>query len=108
MGALSARLRGSQLLWMYSVSPDCSEKSLLAHAKLGTSIVPDTTTLEEQLAAAPGAILCEPDAASLLAGLRRLLAMPAACIALPPAKTQEAWHEVAASLMRQIEALRLA
>ena len=64
--------------------------------------------LEEQLAAAPGAILCEPDAASLLAGLRRLLAMPAACIALPPAKTQEAWHEVAASLMRQIEALRLA
>jgi glycosyltransferase involved in cell wall biosynthesis len=64
--------------------------------------------LEEQLAAAPGAILCEPDAASLLAGLRRLLAMPAACIALPPAETQEAWHEVAASLMRQIEALRLA
>jgi glycosyltransferase involved in cell wall biosynthesis len=32
--------------------------------------------LEEQLAGAPGAILCEPDAESLLAGLRRLLDRP--------------------------------
>jgi glycosyltransferase involved in cell wall biosynthesis len=63
--------------------------------------------LEEQLAGAPGTILCEPDVESLLAGLRTLLnASPDA--ALPhPVDPREAWRDLAASLMRQIEALRL-
>ncbi len=64
--------------------------------------------LEEQLAGAPGAILCEPDAASLLAGLRRLLDAPRDAASPPPAADpHEAWRELAASLMRQIEVLRL-
>jgi len=63
--------------------------------------------LEEQLARAPGAILCEPDAASLLAGLRHLLDAPRDAVDPPPADPREAWRELAASLMRQIEALRL-
>jgi glycosyltransferase involved in cell wall biosynthesis len=63
--------------------------------------------LEEQLAGAPGAILCEPDAESLLVGLRRLLDLPRDAAAPPPADPAEAWRDLAASLMRQIEALRL-
>jgi glycosyltransferase involved in cell wall biosynthesis len=61
--------------------------------------------LKEQLAGAPGAILCEPDAESLLAGLRRLLAQPVDAPSLPPADANEAWRELAVSLMRQIAAL---
>ncbi|HVC60789.1 MAG TPA: glycosyltransferase [Acetobacteraceae bacterium] len=61
--------------------------------------------LEEQLAGAPGAILCEPDAASLLAGLRRLLDALRDAAAPPPADPRAAWSELAASLLRQIEAL---
>lgn len=63
--------------------------------------------LEEQLAHAPGAILCEPDAASLLAGLRRLLDALRDTAFLPAMDPREAWRDLAASLMRQIEALRL-
>ena len=63
--------------------------------------------LEEQLAGVPGAILCEPDAKSLLAGLRHLLDLPRDAAFPLPADTSEAWRGVAASLMRQIEALRL-
>jgi glycosyltransferase involved in cell wall biosynthesis len=61
--------------------------------------------LEEQLAGAPGVILCEPDAPSLLAGLRRLLDALRDAAALPPADPREAWRELAASMMRQVEAL---
>jgi glycosyltransferase involved in cell wall biosynthesis len=63
--------------------------------------------LEEQLAGVPGAILCEPDAESLLAGLRRLIDVPPGTASPPPADANEAWLELAASLMRQIEALGL-
>jgi glycosyltransferase involved in cell wall biosynthesis len=63
--------------------------------------------LEEQLAQAPGAILCEPDAKSLLGGLRCLLDTPCDIACPPPVDPREAWRELAASLMRQIEALRL-
>jgi glycosyltransferase involved in cell wall biosynthesis len=63
--------------------------------------------LEEQLADAPGAILCEPDADSLLDGIRRLLAEPFGTALPPPANAREAWRELATSLMRQIESLRL-
>lgn len=63
--------------------------------------------LEEQLAGAPGVILCEPDVASLLSGLRSLLNAPRDAAAPLPADPRQAWSELAASLMRQIEALRL-
>ncbi len=63
--------------------------------------------LEEQLADAPGAILCEPDTQSLLAGLRHLLDVSPESISLPRADPTEAWHELAVSLMQQIEVLRL-
>ena len=63
--------------------------------------------LEEQLAGAPGAVLCEPDAQSLLAGLRRLLDAPRGIGSPRAADARAAWRELAASLMRQIEALRL-
>jgi glycosyltransferase involved in cell wall biosynthesis len=63
--------------------------------------------LEEQLANVPGAILCEPDAASLLTGLRRLLDALRDAAVLPAVDPREAWRDLAASLMRQIEALRL-
>jgi len=63
--------------------------------------------LEEQLARAPGAILCEPDADSLLAGLRHLLTQSPGTASPPPADVREAWRELAMSLMRQIEDLRL-
>jgi glycosyltransferase involved in cell wall biosynthesis len=63
--------------------------------------------LEEQLADAPGAILCEPDAASLTTGLRRLLDALRDTAVLPAVDPREAWRDLAASLMRQIEALRL-
>lgn len=60
--------------------------------------------LAEQLAHAPGAILCEPDPKSLLAGLRRLLETPGAVDAVP-ADAEAAWRELAASLVRQIQVL---
>jgi glycosyltransferase involved in cell wall biosynthesis len=63
--------------------------------------------LEEQLAGEPEAILCEPDAESLLAGLRRLLDAPRGAACPAPSDPHEAWRELAASLMRQIKALRL-
>jgi len=63
--------------------------------------------LAEQLGGAPGAILCEPNAASLLSGLRHLLDLPRDTAAPPPVDTHEAWRDLAASLVRQIEALRL-
>ncbi len=63
--------------------------------------------LEEQLAGSPGAILCEPDAQSLLAGLRHLLELPRGTAAPPSADAHEAWHDLAVSLMRQIDALRV-
>jgi glycosyltransferase involved in cell wall biosynthesis len=63
--------------------------------------------LEEQLADAPGAVLCEPDVASLLAGLRCLLDVSHRAASPLPADPRKAWCELAASLMRQIEALRL-
>jgi glycosyltransferase involved in cell wall biosynthesis len=62
--------------------------------------------LEEQLRNAPGAILCEPDAGSLLAELRRLLDAPPAAPLPPATDPGAAWHDLAASLMRQVEALR--
>lgn len=61
--------------------------------------------LEEQLADAPGAILCEPDAASLVAGLRGLIEAPRDAVAPPAADPRAAWHDLAASLMRQIDAV---
>jgi glycosyltransferase involved in cell wall biosynthesis len=63
--------------------------------------------LEEQLAGAPGTTLCEPEVESLLLGLRHLLEMPRDAIPPRPADPGEAWQKLAASLMRQIEALRL-
>jgi glycosyltransferase involved in cell wall biosynthesis len=60
--------------------------------------------LTEQLANAPGAILCEPDAAALLAGLRRLLDEAPAGGFLPP-DARAAWRDLAASLLRQIGAV---
>jgi len=61
--------------------------------------------LEEQLAGAPGAVLCEPDPASLLAALRGLIASPREAAATPT-DAREAWRELAASLLRQIEIVR--
>ena len=61
--------------------------------------------LAEQLADAPGIILCGPDAASLVAGLRCLIEAPRGAVAPPPADPRAAWRELAASLMRQIEGL---
>jgi glycosyltransferase involved in cell wall biosynthesis len=63
--------------------------------------------LEEQLAGVPGATLCEPNAERLLAGLRCLLELPRGAAFPPPADTNLAWRDLAESLMRQIEALRV-
>jgi glycosyltransferase involved in cell wall biosynthesis len=63
--------------------------------------------LEEQLAGAPGTILCEPDAESLLAGLQTLLNASPNPTSPPPVDPREAWRGLAASLIRQMEALRL-
>ncbi len=63
--------------------------------------------LEEQLAGAPGAILCDPDTDSLVAGLRHLLHQPRAITCPSLADTHQAWRELAVSLMWQIESLPL-
>jgi glycosyltransferase involved in cell wall biosynthesis len=63
--------------------------------------------LEEQLAGAPGTILCEPNAESLLAGLETLLNASPDAASPPLVDPREAWRELAASLIRQMEALRL-
>jgi glycosyltransferase involved in cell wall biosynthesis len=60
--------------------------------------------LEEQLSDAPGAILCEPDADSLLHGLHCLLDLPPGTAATP-ANPRLAWSDLAASLLRQVEAV---
>jgi glycosyltransferase involved in cell wall biosynthesis len=62
--------------------------------------------LPEQLSGAPGAILCDPDAASLAAGLQRLLNAPRnarSSVSDPSA----AWQSMAASLLGQVDALGL-
>ena len=64
--------------------------------------------LAEQLTDAPGAILCEPDATSLMAGLRGLIEGPHDGDAPAPSDPRAAWHDFAASLMGQIAALHLA
>lgn len=61
--------------------------------------------LAEQLAGAPGAILCEPDAMSLVTGLRSLIEAPCDVAVPPPADPRAAWRDLAASLMRQIAAV---
>lgn len=60
--------------------------------------------LAEQLRGAERAIMCEPTEASIVAGLRRLLTVSRDYPAVA-ADADEAWREMAASLMQQIEAL---
>ena len=51
-------------------------------------------------------ILCEPDEASLAAGLRALMDRPRD-IVVPAMKPEMAWRGMAASLMKQIATLGL-
>ena len=61
--------------------------------------------LAEQLTGTPGVLLCEPDVASLAAGLRSLMEEPQNGDVLAPADPRGAWRDLAASLMRQMAAL---
>jgi glycosyltransferase involved in cell wall biosynthesis len=63
--------------------------------------------LAEQLRDEPLVIMCEPDADSLAAGLRRVLDTPRCETAAPPAAGND-WREVARSLLDQAGAQRLA
>jgi glycosyltransferase involved in cell wall biosynthesis len=54
--------------------------------------------LAEQLACNDLALLCEPDAANLAAGLRRLLAEPVEIAGAQPADAVSAWRDTAATL----------
>ena len=63
--------------------------------------------LAEQLTDAPGAILCEPDAASLMAGLRGLIDGPHDAKGPAPADPRTAWRDLAASLTGQIRHYKL-
>jgi glycosyltransferase involved in cell wall biosynthesis len=54
--------------------------------------------LAEQLAGNDLAMLCEPDAASLAAGLRRLLDDPVTTAGAEPAGAATAWRDMAATL----------
>jgi glycosyltransferase involved in cell wall biosynthesis len=59
--------------------------------------------LAEQLAGVSGAILCEPDADGLLAGLRQLQEEPP--MAATAVDARAAWIEVAAALLHQMRAV---
>ena len=59
--------------------------------------------LSEQLRDEPLAILCEPDAASLANGLRRVFDRPPA---MPVAVETTGWRDMARSLLEQMDALR--
>ena len=59
--------------------------------------------LVEQLQGEPRALLCEPDAASLVQALRTLLATPPQLPSAPVHDPRDAWHDFASRLLRDIE-----
>jgi glycosyltransferase involved in cell wall biosynthesis len=61
--------------------------------------------LAEQLRDEPMAILCQPDAASLAAGLRRLLDAPPGVTPVAERNAVAGWREMGRSLLYQIDAL---
>ncbi len=61
--------------------------------------------LAEQLGTEPLAILCEPNAQSLAAGIRRVLDEPRCGKAIPAADAMLGWREIARSLLDQTEAV---
>ncbi len=63
--------------------------------------------LAEQLRDEPMAILCEPDAASLTSGLRRVLDRPPRETPVTMTDTASGWREMAKSLVDQIDTLGL-
>jgi len=61
--------------------------------------------LAEQLAGEPGAVLCDPDATSLVDALEGLLQMPRLPLPRPLADAGAAWQQLAASLVQQVAAV---
>jgi hypothetical protein len=59
--------------------------------------------LEEQLGAEPLATLCDPDPASIAAGLDRFLSAPPAALAGPDAAA--AWSAFARTVLEELEPL---
>ena len=64
--------------------------------------------LPEQLSSYARGLLCDPDAAGLLCGLRLLPGLARGVPALPLVEPEAVWREMAASLVHQIGDLRLA